>query len=78
MGSNVAAAVLPLGLPPSELGMLIAALNSHGSIPLSTVEGATQDIIVAGGTAVKQTLLQGFRNIWIVATAVSAVAAFGL
>ncbi|KAK0112587.1 hypothetical protein ONS95_014331 [Cadophora gregata] len=69
---KVAAAVLPLGFPPSQLGMLIPALASGNEEAIRAVPGATPQILGAGGSAVTDAYLQSFQRAWIAAAAFSA------
>ncbi|KAK1496159.1 PEP5 [Colletotrichum tamarilloi] len=77
MPSNIAAAVLPLGLPQTSLGQFIGLLVAHDNAALSQVEGVTLDIIQAGAGALLQTYSLGFRYVWIAAGSITAVAAIG-
>lgn len=75
LGANIAAATLPLGLPPSSLAALIGALASGSPAALAHVQGATPQIIGAGAGALLDTYALGFRNVWILAACLSAVTA---
>jgi MFS family permease len=75
LGSSIAAATLPLGLPPSSLGSLIAALASGNPSAFLHIEGATPQIIGAGASALLDVYALGFRNIWICAGCLTLVTA---
>lgn len=77
MPSNIAAAVLPLGLPQSSLGQFIGLLVGHDNAGLSQVEGVTVEIIQAGAGALLKTYSLGFRYVWIAAGSITVVAAVG-
>lgn len=77
MPSNIAAAVLPLGLPQTSLGQFIGLLVAHDNAALSQVEGVTLDIIQAGAGALLQTYSLGFRYVWIAAGSITIAAAIG-
>ncbi|KEF54581.1 uncharacterized protein A1O9_09023 [Exophiala aquamarina CBS 119918] len=74
LGSKIADATLPLGLPPASLPSLITALMTHDDALLENVEGVTQQIIVAGGSAVLGVYERGFRDVWICASCVAFAA----
>src|SRR5271170_2576647 len=74
LGSKVAAATLPLGLPLSSLGPLIVSLTSGNSAAANRVPGATLDIIQAGGLAVQEAFVIAFRYVWISAGCFTLVA----
>lgn len=73
LASKVPAAVIPLGLPPSSIGPLIAALTSGNTAALTTIPGATHEVIAAAGLAVHESYNWGFRYVWITAASFSAV-----
>lgn len=73
LGSRIAAATIPLGLPTSSLGSLIEALVAGDTEALKSIEGATQEILVAGQSALFGVYELGFRNVWICAACVTAV-----
>ncbi|KAI3541954.1 PEP5 [Colletotrichum filicis] len=77
MPSNIAAAVLPLGLPQTSLAQFIGLLVAHDNAALSQIEGVTLDIIQAGAGALLQTYSLGFRYVWIAAGSITVVAAIG-
>jgi hypothetical protein len=74
---KIAAAVLPLGLPPSSLGMLIGALASNDQALLAHVPGATPQIIGAAAQGLVEAYGIGFRNCWIAACCFAALAIVG-
>lgn len=75
--AKIAAATLPLGLPPSSLGMLIGALTSGDEASLAHVPGATPQIIGAAGQGLVSAYGVGFRNCYIAACCFTAVAVVG-
>ncbi|KAK0716159.1 hypothetical protein B0H67DRAFT_645814 [Lasiosphaeris hirsuta] len=63
VGDNIAAAILPLGLPPSSLGPFIEALTSHANESLFKIPGATPQVVGAGAdTALLATISTGFKH----------------
>lgn len=77
LGANIAAAVLPLGLPETSLGDLIGALASQNNAALLAVPGISQDIIIAAVGALKSTYSVAFRWVWVAAGSFTVVAAIG-
>ncbi|CAI0643160.1 unnamed protein product, partial [Colletotrichum noveboracense] len=77
MGTNIAAAVLPLGLPQSSLPQFIGLLAAQDTAGLAQVEGVTVDIIQAGAGALLKTYSLGFRFVWIAAGSITVAAAIG-
>lgn len=75
--SKIAAAALPLGLPPTSLGMFIGGLTTHNETIISHVPGVTPEIIGAGANALVRAFGVGFRNCWIAASCFGAVAVIG-
>ncbi|KAK3991272.1 siderophore iron transporter [Cladorrhinum sp. PSN332] len=75
VGDNIAAAVIPRGFPPENLGPLIGALTAHNNTALSTIPGATQEIVGAGAGALLDTFVVGFRHVWIAGSCFVAAAA---
>lgn len=74
LNSRVPAAVLPLGLPPSSIGLFISVLTSGETAGLSNIPGVTGTIIQAGGHAVLESFAVGFRYVWITAGCFTFVA----
>ncbi len=74
---KIAAATLPLGLPPSSLGMLIGGLTAQNEALLAHVPGATPQIIGAAAQALVQAYGIGFRNCWIAACCFTGLAIVG-
>lgn len=74
VGKKIAAATLPLGLPPSSLGALIAALTTHDDNSLAAVPGVTSSIIAAAERALVAAFGVAFRNAWIASASFMAVA----
>jgi MFS family permease len=75
--AKVAAATIPLGLPPTSLGPLIRALTSQNQSALAHIPGVTPQVIGAATGAVKDAYSIGFRDAWIAACCFSALALFG-
>ncbi|KAK3324879.1 major facilitator superfamily domain-containing protein [Apodospora peruviana] len=73
LGENISAAVIPLGLPPKMVGGFIGALNAHDVEALFSIPGVTPQIVEAGGAALLETFMKGFRNVWIAASAFVAL-----
>ncbi|KAK5069235.1 hypothetical protein LTR64_008610 [Lithohypha guttulata] len=73
LGAGIAAAVLPLGLPPPELERFIGALASNNQTALIQIEGATPQIIGAGVHALQIAYLASFRGVWIAAAVFAGV-----
>ncbi|KAJ9604707.1 hypothetical protein H2200_010821 [Cladophialophora chaetospira] len=71
---RIAAAVLPLGLPPSSLGMLIGGITSQDQALLAHTPGVTPQIIGAAAEALVQAYGIGFRNCWIAAACFTGAA----
>ncbi|KIW68490.1 hypothetical protein PV04_04432 [Phialophora macrospora] len=63
--TKVAAAVVPLGLPPSSIGPLIGALAAQDPAAFANVPGVTPQIIQAGAAAVLDSYGVAFQNAWI-------------
>jgi hypothetical protein len=77
IGPNVAAAVVPLGLPPAELPAFIGALAS-GNIPAALkLPGVTPEMLQAGGAALLSTFAYAFKYVWVFAACISAVGFVG-
>lgn len=74
LGSRVAAAVLPLGLPPTSIGALIGALQSGDSAAIFAVPGVSPQIVGVAGQAISQSFAISFRWVWVSAACVCAVA----
>ncbi|CZT17614.1 related to potential drug facilitator PEP5 [Ramularia collo-cygni] len=70
---RVAAAVLPLGLPPTSLGGLIGALQSRNSEAIFAVPGVTPEIAGAAGHAILESFAISFRWVWVSAACFCAV-----
>lgn len=77
LGHDIAAAVLPLGFPPSQLKAFIGALASNNQAALAQIQGVTPQIIGAGAHALKLAYLTSFRNVWIAAAAFSGATVIG-
>jgi Major Facilitator Superfamily len=75
--AKIAAATLPLGLPPTSLGPLIGALASQNQSALAHIPGVTPQVIGAAVGALKDAYGIGFRDAWIAACCFCALALFG-
>lgn len=75
--AEIAAAVLPLGLSPDDLGRFIVALTSQDQQALEIIPGVTTSMIDAGHQGLATAYLLGFRYVWIAAGAFAFVAAVG-
>jgi MFS family permease len=74
---KIAAATLPLGLPPQSLGVLIGAIAGNDQALLAHVPGITPQIIGAAVGALQSAYEVGFKNAWITSCAFTAVAVIG-
>ncbi|KAK4998652.1 hypothetical protein LTR66_002156 [Elasticomyces elasticus] len=74
LGPNIAAAVVPLGLSPTDLPTFIGALASNNPALLMRIPGITPQIIGAGVGALKTSYLESFRYVWVAAAAMSVIA----
>jgi hypothetical protein len=77
LGSKVAAATIPLGLPSTSVGSLIVSLTSGDAGAAEKVPGATIAITKAGALAVQEAFVVAFRYVWIAAGAFTLVALAG-
>jgi hypothetical protein len=77
LGDNIAAAVLPLGLPTTSIGPFIGALTMHNDLALYKIPGVTPQIVKAGSDALLMTYSTGFKHVWIAASCFVAIAAVG-
>ena len=73
LGSNIAAAVLPLGFPPQELEGFIGALAGNNQTALGMMPNVTPQIIGAGVHALQTSYLSSFKNVWIAAAVIAGV-----
>ncbi|KAM6538191.1 hypothetical protein FALCPG4_000074 [Fusarium falciforme] len=62
---KIAAAVLPLGLPSSSLGLLVEALITQDYAALAKIPGVTTTITDAASDALVSAYGVAFRNCWI-------------
>ncbi|KAF6824041.1 siderophore iron transporter [Colletotrichum musicola] len=74
MPGNVAAAVVPAGFNPKNLGGLIGGLTTHNNELLASLPGITPEILAKAGIALLDTYVVAFRNVWIAAACFVAVA----
>ncbi|CAD6587649.1 MAG: hypothetical protein CYPHOPRED_003982 [Cyphobasidiales sp. Tagirdzhanova-0007] len=74
---NVAEAVIPLGLAPRYVGLLIEALQLNDIAALRGIPGFKPQMVPAALAAAKIAYSASFRNIWFLAIALS-VCAIGL
>jgi hypothetical protein len=77
LGPEIAAAVLPKGLSPSELPKLIPALMNHDDQALQRISGATPEIIASGYAGLKEAYVLSFRYVWVTAGCISFAALVG-
>ncbi|KAH8594915.1 major facilitator superfamily domain-containing protein [Bisporella sp. PMI_857] len=75
LGTKIAEAVLPLGLPQSSLPSLIGALASNNQSALLLVPDITPQIIGAGAGGLFEAYSIGFRFVWISAGCFTVIAA---
>lgn len=77
LGSKIAAAVLPLGLPESSLPDFITALNNQNTAALGKIPGVTGQIIGAGVGGLREAYTLGFRFIWVAGACFTVAAVVG-
>lgn len=70
--TTVAAAVLPLGLDPAQLGNFNLALGVADPEAMAAIPGISPEIIGAAAQALRQGYSIAFRNVWIAATGFTA------
>lgn len=78
LGTKIAEAVLPLGLPMSSLPAFIGDLANQNTTGLMTVPGVSPQIIGAGVGGLYEAYSLGFRYVWVAAgcfTVIGAVCA---
>ncbi len=75
MGTKIAEAVLPLGLPVNSLPAFIGDLAASNTTALQTVPGVTGQIIGAGVGGLFEAYSIGFRFVWVAAGCFTVVAA---
>lgn len=75
--SKIAAAVLPLGFNPKELGALIGAMASQNQAAVGGIPGITPQIIGAAASALEEAYRLSFRKLWIAAAVFSAAGVIG-
>lgn len=71
--AEIAARVLPLGLPATSLASFIEALSSQEQQALESVPGVTAEIIEAGVLGLKTAYLHSFKYVWIIGAAFSGI-----
>ncbi|KAL1845191.1 hypothetical protein VTK73DRAFT_940 [Phialemonium thermophilum] len=74
LGDNVASAVLPMGLDPQDLGAFIGALTAQDDGALFRIPHVTGPMVGAAGQALLDTYASAFRDVWITASCLAAVA----
>lgn len=74
---RIAAAVLPLGLPPAELGHFIRAFTSRNETALMEIPGFNPIMLGASGIALTEAYRVSFRNTWFAAAGFCAVGIVG-
>lgn len=67
LGKDIAAAVLPLGLPKSSLSALIGDLTASITPTPETVPGVTPEIVEAAVGGLYSAYSVAFRFVWITA-----------
>ncbi|KAF9770552.1 hypothetical protein IL306_011885 [Fusarium sp. DS 682] len=70
---KIAAATLPLGLPPSSLPALMQGLAAQNTEAVAAVPGITPQIAQAGVGGLKRAYTIAFRNAWIVSASFCAL-----
>jgi hypothetical protein len=61
--TNVAVAVIPLGLKQQNLATLIEELMSGSEVELLAVPGISAPVILAASNSVKESYVEGFRHV---------------
>ena len=74
---KVGSAAIANGLPPTSLGQLFGALTANDQHALALVPGINPHIIQASVLAMKEVFRTGFRNVYIMSTAMVALALIG-
>jgi hypothetical protein len=74
---DIAAAVLPLGLEPQQLGPFISALATHNNAALSEIPGVTPEVVGAGAHGLQQAYITSLRPLHGFGLALSLVAVIG-
>lgn len=74
MPANIAEAVIPLGVSPSDLPAFIGALNAHDAAALMAIPNVDESVIGAGTIALLDTYASSFQIVWIAASAFVALA----
>ena len=77
LGNDIAAKVLPLGLPAKSLPLFIGALAANDQKALASIPGVTPQIIGAGVSGLQHAYLEAFRYVWVCAAVMCFVAAIG-
>lgn len=73
--ANIAAAVLPLGLPPTSLDPFIGALAGNAPpAQIAAIPGVTPQIIGAGIDGLHKAFQESFKSVYVAAAVISAVA----
>jgi hypothetical protein len=76
LASNIAQAVLPLGLPPQSLGPFIGALAGQAPpAQIAAIPGVNGRIIGAGVEALHRAFQDSFKWVYVAAAVISAVCA---
>jgi len=78
LGDNIANTVIPMGLPPQEVGPFIGLLTSQNFAGLMQLPNVTPEMAQAAGGALLNTYASSFQHVWIAAAAFVAVAAIGM
>lgn len=74
---NIAAAVLPLGFPPAQLGQLIGAMASGNQAAVAAIPGVNPQLLGAASHALTEAYKASFRNVWLVAAVISGIGVIG-
>ncbi|KAK5954684.1 hypothetical protein OHC33_004408 [Knufia fluminis] len=77
LGHDIAAAVLPLGFPPTELDAFIGALAGQDQAALAQIPNVTREILGAGVHALLNAHLVSLRGVWIAAAVFSGDTVIG-
>ncbi|KAK7751976.1 hypothetical protein SLS62_006119 [Diatrype stigma] len=74
IGTNISNAAAPKGLSPGDMDVFISAVKNHNDTMLASIPGITPEAVQAGNTAILNTYVQAFQNVWIAAACFVALA----
>jgi hypothetical protein len=77
MGDNIGKALIEAGLPPAYVAQFVEDLLAQNKSGLGDIPGTTPAIIESGVSALLDTYVSGFRNVWVSALCFIVLAAIG-